>query len=242
MQDRSYEAQQAVATYDKMIDLMIEGFTLERDLEIEKQMQSELESYRTALVQNIKTNLLKSFWRLSWVTYTTIKGGKGLGESYSGLLTSAEGIEAIGTGLKVVQGVIPNDSVLAIDTSTLSGKAKSVGAATALEAIESLGDPVKIATTLFDSASNAALPSADLTEEEIAILKDQHLAKGWVDKTLAESRADNDARTARMSQIEAEIAQLQTEIDGWESKEKQRVSGSLEESCKELKRQFDENK
>ena len=80
-----------------------------------------------------------------------------------------------------------------------------------------------------------------MTEEEIAILKDQHLAKGWVDKTLAESRADNDARTARMSQIEAEIAQLQTEIDGWESKEKERVRGSLEESCNDLKRQFEAN-
>lgn len=238
--ERSFEAKQALTSYDAMIDLMIEGFQLERDYEIEQQMMVELEAYRTALVQDLKTNLLKSFWRLSWVTYSTIKGGKGLGESYTNLLTSAEGIEAIGTGLKVVQGVIPSDSQLAIDTSTLGGKAKSVGASVALEAIESLGDPVKIATTLFDGASNAALPSADLTPEEIDVLKEQHLSKGVIDQVLAESRSDNEARQERMAGIEDDIAELQTEVDSFEAQEKERVKVSLEESCKELKKQFED--
>ena len=173
---------------------------MERDVAIEEQMQQELEAYREALVQNIKTNLLKSFWRLSWVTYSTIQSGKSLGESFSTLLTSGASVETIGAGLKVVQGVIPNDSLLAIDTSTVQGKVKSVGASVALEAIDSLGDPVKIATELFKSAANAPLPSADLTPEEIDILKDQHITKGVVDEILSESRAANDIRNARMAQ------------------------------------------
>jgi len=196
-------------------------------------MIADLEAHRAALVQNQKTNLLKAFWRLSWLTYSTIEGGKGLGESYTKLLTSAEAVDAIGSGLKVVQGVIPSDSALAIDTSSLSGKAKSVGANTALEAIDSLGDPVNIATELIKSSINVNLPSADLTEEEFDILKEQHLSKGVIDEVLAESRAANIERQARMSQIEASIADLQSQINEWENKEKDRTKVMLEESCKE---------
>jgi len=239
-EDRSYEAKQAVTAYDQMIALMVEGFQLERDFEIEQQMQAELEEYRVALVQDLKTNLLKAFWRLSWVTYSTVNSGTSLGKSYSELLTSAEGISAIGTGLKVVQGVIPGDSQLAIDTSSTLGKAKSVGANVALEAVESLGDPTKVATELFKSAANAPLPSADISEEEINVLREQHLSKGVVDEILAQSRADNEVRSARMKVIEEEIAKLQEEVNKYEAEEKARVRFNLEDSCQTLKQQWEE--
>jgi len=239
-EERSYEAKQALTSYDAMIDLMVEGFSLERDREVENQMQTELETYRDALVKDLKTNLLKAFWRLSWVTYTTVQNGKGLGESYANLLTTGASVETIGSGLKVIQGSIPNDSSLAIDTSTISGKAKSVGAAVALEAIDSLGDPVKIATEFFKSTANAPLPSADLTPEEVAILKNQHLTKGVVDEILAESRAANQARADRIAGIEVEIAALQNEIDNWEAQEKIRVQVLLQESCRQQRLDFEQ--
>jgi len=215
---------------------MVEAFALERDIEIEEQMQAELEEYKAALVQNLKTNLLKAFWRLSWVTYTTVKSGTGLGESYSQVLTSGASVETIGAGLKVVQGVIPSDSSLAIDTSTTAGKAKSVGANVALEAVDSLGDPTKIATELFKSAANAPLPSADISPEEIDILRQQHLDNGVVDAALQESRAKNDERRAKLAQLEKDIADLQKRIDSWEAKEKERVKNALETSCETSKR------
>jgi len=238
--DRSYEAKQALTVYDEMIEKMVEAFELERDIEIENQMQAELETYKAALVQNIKTNLLKAFWRLSWVTYTTVNSGTSLGNSYSQVLTSGAGVETIGAGLKVVQGVIPKDSQLAIDTSTVTGKAKSVGANVALEAVDSLGDPTKIATELFKSASGAALPSADISQEEIDILREQHINNGIVDKALADSRAANNEREAKIAVLETEIAQLQQQITEWEAKEKERVKSALESSCLELKKRYEE--
>jgi len=54
-EDRSYEAKQALVAYDTMIDKMVKAFALERDIEIENQMQAELEEYKSALVQNIKS-------------------------------------------------------------------------------------------------------------------------------------------------------------------------------------------
>jgi len=238
--DRSYEAKQALTSYDLMIDKMIEAFELERDIEIENEMQAELEEYKAALVTNIKTNLLKAFWRLSWVTYTTIKSGTGLGESYSQVLTSGAGVETVGAGLKVVQGLIPSSSQLAINTSSVSGKAKSVGANVALEAVDSLGNPTKIATELFKSASMAALPSADISQEEINILKEQHLTNGIIDKALADSRAANQEREAKLAKLEKEIIELQKDIDEWEAKEKERVKNALESSCLELKRRYEQ--
>ena len=235
-EERSYEAKQTLTTYETMIDKMVEAFSLERDIEIEKEMQTELREYKAALVQNIKTNLLKAFWRLSWVTYTTVQSGKGLGESYSQLLTTGASAETVGAGLKVIQGIIPNDSALAIDTSSVSGKVKSVGVSVALEAVDSLGDPVKVATELFKSASTAPLPSADITPEEIEILRNQHLTNGAIDEVLAESQAANEGRQAKLAQWETEIADLQIQVDRWEAKEKERVRLNLETSCQELKK------
>ncbi len=237
--DRSYEAKKALTSYDQMIEKMVEAFELERDIEIESQMQAQLEEYKSALVQNIKTNLLKAFWRLSWVTYSTVKSGTGLGKSYSELLTKGASVETVGAGLKVIQGTIPSTSSLAVDTSTIGGKAISVGANTALEAVDSLGDPTKIATELFKSASMATLPSADISPEEIEILRTQHLTNGAIDDALAASRRANTERQAKLAVLEKEITNLQKDIDGWEAKEKERVKASLESSCLELKKRYE---
>ena len=234
-EDRSYETKQALTAEDNMIDKMLIGFALERDLELDRQMRAELVTYKDALVKNIKTNLLKSFWRLSWITYSTIKGAKGTGESYGSLLEGFDEVEKIATGLKVIQANIPGDSSLAIDTSTMTGKAKSIGANAALEAFESLGDPVKIATKVFEDLANAALPSADITPEEAKILEQQHLKKGVIDNLIKEIDQRTGQKTAQIDQIETEIAQLQTEVTGWEGKEKERVAFNLEDSCKKIK-------
>ena len=218
-----------------MINKMVEGFSLERDQELESQMKAELILYRDALVKNIKVNLLKSFWRLSWVTYSTIKSGSSLGDSYSNLVTEGASIETLGAGLKVIQGMVPSESELAIDTSTLSGKAKSVGLSVALEAVDSLGDPVKIATEVFNSSANAVLPSADLTQEEVNILKDQHIKKGSIDETLRGIETRNAERAAKIAKLETEIAILKNDVGSWEIKEKDRVAFEFEDSCKKQK-------
>ncbi|OGY92196.1 MAG: hypothetical protein A3B31_00740 [Candidatus Komeilibacteria bacterium RIFCSPLOWO2_01_FULL_53_11] len=241
-EDRSYEAQQALVAYETMTDKMLEGFALERDVEIEKQMIDELETYRTALVQNLKTNLLKSFWRLAWVTYATIDSTKSLKGSYEKIIEGAGALEQIGAGLKIVRSGVPSSSALAIDTSSVSGKVKSGGLSVALDAVESLGDPVAVATTVFQEAASQSLPSADITDEEVAILKNQQETKGVIDEILAESRAANAVREARMTELETEIADLQRQVDEWEGEEKDRTRNSLEESCKELMKQKSEER
>lgn len=233
LNERSFEAKQVVERTDVMIEKMIRAYELEYDLAVETQMQADLEEYREALVMDLRTNLLKAFWRLSWVTYSTVKAGQGMGDSYSQVLTSGASVETVGAGLKVVQGVIPGDSALAINTSTAGGKAVAVGAATALEAIDSLGDPTKIATEFVKGSVTAPLPSADISPEEVAILKEQHLETGLLDEVLAESYASTDLMAEELSILEVQIEDLQAEIAEWEKKEKARVQLLLEEDCVE---------
>ena len=234
-EDRSYEAKQALIAYETMVAKMVEAFAVERDIDLEKGMQEELETYRAALVQNIKTNLLKSFWRLAWVTYSTVDTTKGLKSSYEKLLDPETISDGVAAALKIIRTGVPSDSKLAIDTSTITGKVKSSGASVALDAVESLGDPAAIATTIFQEAGNAALPStADITPEEVAILEEQHLKKGVIDDILKESRALNAEREARLAVLEQEIADLGSQIEPWEQKEKERVANSLVDSCEKL--------
>jgi predicted small secreted protein len=234
-EDRSYEAKQALTVYETMIGKLMETFEIQRDIEIEEQMQSSLNEYRQALVQNQKANLLKAFWRLSWVTYSTIKSGITAGKSYGNLMTSAgNAVQSVGSGLKIFQAVIPANSDLAIDKSQLSGKAMSVGAKTALEGVESLGDPVKVAVRFVKSAADVTLPSANITEAEINILRQQQIDKGVVDQVLLSSQAANAERQARLTALEQEIKSLESQISEWETKEKERVSSSLVDSCKKL--------
>ena len=233
--DRSYEAQQALVSYETMIAKLTESFEVQRDIEIEEEMQANLNEYRQALVQNQKANLLKVFWRMSWVTYSTIKSGVTAGKSYSNLMTSASNaVQAIASGLKSFQAVIPANSDLAIDKSQLTGKVTSVGAKTAMEAVESLGDPTKVAIRFVKSSADVTLPSANLTDAEINILRQQQIDKGVIDQVLANSKAANAERQAKLATLEGEIKTLEAKISEWEAKEKERVAAVLEDSCKKL--------
>ena len=230
--EKSHEVKQHHDLYEKKLEKMVEAFALERDMEIDRLARLELRRYREALVKGIKANLLKAFWRLAYVTYSTVKGGKGTGESYAGVLTSAEKVKKVGEALKAVRGVAPKGSALEIDTRSVSGKVKSVGVDAAAEALTGLGNPAKVAAKLFESAGNMAPPSADLTKEEIAILSNQHLDKLALDDALQTSYKVNSERRGRLEKLEVEIAELDRQIATWEAKEKARVRLLLEDSCK----------
>jgi hypothetical protein len=229
---RSFEAKEALTAYETMIGKLTESFELSRDMEIEEESQAVLNEYRQALVMNQKENLLKAFWRLSWVTYSTIKSGTTAGKSFGSLMTSSgNAVQSIASGLKTFQAVIPANSDLAIDKSKLTGQAMIVGSKTALEAFESLGDPSKVAARFMKSSFDVSMPSANITEEEINILKQQQIDKGVVDRALAASQAENAARQAKLTALEQEIKILEGKISEWEGKEKERVASVLVGSC-----------
>lgn len=238
--DRSWEAQQVLGVYDRIMALKIENFQLEYDMEIDRQIRLELREYRDKLVHNQKQNLIKALIRLTYVTYNTIDSGKGAAGSFGEFLTGTEVLARAGGLISTVRTFIPSGSKVAIDTNTTGGKALSVGLSTAIEAMEKMGDPKDVAMKLITESRNAALPSADISPEEIEILRTQHLRKQGIDAALAESYLINSQRRSVLQGNLNEISQLEAELSSWEAKEKARIKMLLENQCAEAKKQYDE--
>ena len=149
------------------------------------------------------------------------------------VLTSAKSIEVLGAGMKTVQALIPPKSKLAIDSSTATGKVLSIGWNATLEAIESMGDPAAIAKQVMKDSRAAILPSADITPEEINILREQNLENNLIDEVIADLEgeiAENEKWLSSSSQI---IADLEAEAVKWSASEKERVLFMLEDECEE---------
>ncbi len=110
LQSRSWEVQQYYGIQDQINNLKYESAILQAEMEFGRQMRLELREYRKNLVQNIRVNLLRSFWRLSFMTYDTIKGGVKTGKSYSKLFTATgsatvlQGLSNVKNALDVVDG------------------------------------------------------------------------------------------------------------------------------------------
>ena len=77
----------------------------------------------------------------------------------------------------------------------------------------------------------AIVPSADLTDEEIGILREQHLTKRLLDDILQESYRLNSDRRNVVEELETAIDSLKDDLREWEEKEKQRVELDLEAGC-----------
>jgi len=234
--DVSYEVQQFNKTFNEVADLIGLSHSVEYEIVMMQGIQEEVENYKVALVQNIKVNLLKSFWRLSYVTYSTIKSGLGMEGTVRKLIDPKNTIQAVGAGLKLVQSIVPpydDAKFLQIDTASTSGKVKSMLWNATLETLESVGDPASIATQAMKDARAAVLPSANISKEEVAILRDQHLSNKAVDEAIASGAAE----IAELRKVQLETKRLIVEkynvMQEWKLKEYRRVKGNLEDSCKD---------
>ena len=140
-------------------------------------------------------------------------------------------MESIAAYIKTVRSVTPGDSVIAINIDTIAGKAKNVGLSTALDAMESIGDPVTVATTLIAESVKQTFGSADITPEEIEILKTQHLKNNLLDDIVQESYRKNRERRLKAEALKAENETLKVQLIELENKEKDRTREKLVDAC-----------
>ncbi len=256
LDERSWEAKQYHDTLDQAMELMFEAYLLERDMEIARLIRVELKALREALGRNLKQNLMKSFIRLTWLTYDTIKPAIGRGRAFARVLTEAEtsGLQQIAAVTNFVRDNIPADSSIALDTKKVKGKVLTVGAKGTLDAMDAFGggnysylgnleSTAKVASGLVGEAlkqTGIVPPGPKLTQADFDLLKNQFDRTRMLDTVLAESYRINSEKRARIKQIEVEVAGLRVEADDWESKEKERVQRILEEDCRQQKERFEE--
>ncbi len=230
--DVSYEVQQFNKTLNELAVLATKADQIKYQMEIDRQVRLSLKEYKKALVQNIKVNLLKAFWRLSYVTYSTIKSAQGTAGSLEKMLSPDSVAEGVGAGLKVIQAHIPpNAKKYQIDTNTTTGKIKSIAWNATLETIESVGNPGDIAKQFMKDTRGAVLPNPNISDEEISILRNQHLSNKAVDIAIAESYEINSKRRAEVLKLEKQITEKYNELQEWKHKEYKRVRGNLEKQC-----------
>ncbi|MEK7493645.1 MAG: hypothetical protein AAB630_00660 [Patescibacteria group bacterium] len=229
--ERSFEAKQHYDALAKVVNNSQELFLLGRDMEIDRQARLEVKQYKQALVKNIKTNLLKSFWRLAWITYDNIQSGRSSSGTFEKMYDLPSHMESIAAYLKTVRSVTPGDSVIAINTDSIAGKAKNVGLSVAFDAMESVGDPVTVATTLISESVKQTFGSADITPEEIEILKTQHLKNNLLDDIIQESYRRNRERRLKAESLKSENETLKTQLLELENKEKDRTRKELVDAC-----------
>lgn len=246
-ESRSWEAQQYYDNLYKINQLQAEIFLIQRDMELDRLNRLALKEYKSILTTNLQANLLRSFWRLAWITYGVIKGGVSAGRAYSKILnlnlsSQSGAISAMGQGLVMIEAM---DSAIddntqsirsRIDRSLLVGEAKFIA---------SLGDPKKTAMGLFvktmDQAGQAILPTANLTEADFNLLREQHLLNRELDKALALSYLENRERRKRVESLLAEIEALRAEMARWEEAEKLRVKDMLLTNVRESPSSEDPN-
>lgn len=249
--ERSYEAKEYAATLAAMKENAEMRAIIARDMEIDRLARLELRAYKSALVGNIKTNLLKAFWRLAWVTYDTTAGaslphkdfvqgaastGKTFAKLFDELEDAGDALTHVGALLSVARSVTPGDSKLAINTDTTAGKFKSLGLTTAIATLENAADAggaAQVGVAVFGEITGIPMPpKADITPEEVEILRTQHLTNKAADDILQESYRENSERRRALLTLEGEFAAQKVRALEWEAKEKARVNDEIMNSCK----------
>ena len=254
---RSPETQKYYATQSEIVDAELQIFFLKRDMEIDRLMRLELKEYKKALVSGHKKNLLKSFCRLSFLTvhttyeaYHTAKSLVGTPKdpvgTYGNLFTTPSLVSAIGSALKITNTykamAPPKSSALANNTQGIANVVDDATLNIALEMVESLADPKKIAIEVVTQIMKAApIPTSanewKLTEDDFNILRTEHLKNKELDKTIAESYKVNLERNNKVKELEVRIEELKIELAEREAKEKSRVKDSLVDNCKEREKE-----
>jgi len=250
---RSWETQQYYATQSEIVDAELQIFFLKRDMEIDRLMRLELKEYKKALVEGHRKNLLKSFCRLSFLTVHTMYEAREVGKSlfgkpaspggaYGNLFTTPSLVSSVGSASKIIntyKAMAPAESsALANNSQGLTNVLNDVTLNIALETVESLGDPKKIAVEVVTQILKAApIPTSanewKLTEGDFNILRTEHLKNKEIDKTIAESYRVNLERNNKVKELEVQISELRIELAEREADEKSRVKDLLVDNCKE---------
>ncbi len=250
LQSRSWEAQQYQASLEEITAAKLEITRLMALMELDRQARLAMRDYQQALTRGLHANLVKSFIRLTWITYNTIGGptgkqgmietGTNLGEFIAEpfgkmFLTEASKIALFARTASIVKKVVPKQY------SKLpggEGKVVNVGVDAMLATLRNIdqGSPDKFAinvTAGIMKTGEELYTTTDATDPnfspaELEILRKQRenleLFKGMV----AASYKLNEERQARIEALESQIADAQKRAAEWEKQEKERILAKIQ--------------
>ena len=250
-QSRSLEVQGYLSTQDELRAIERDITGIAAHMELDRVARLEARDLEQALRQGLKVNLLKAFWRLAWITYNTIGGPTGktemikAGRSYAELFSETISVASTAKMLGVVKKLVPKQYSKLPGNE---GRVVNVGVDALLETLKNSEKSrtelvAAVVTKVLDTGSKEALEAnamkADITPEEMAILRTQYIDQQKLKHAIDVSYRLNGERRARIEALEAQTRAATEKAVEWETKEKRRVFSELNKSCRgKLSMQF----
>jgi len=226
----------------RAIDTEIAGISAHMELDREARLAAK--DLEKSLTQGIKANLLRAFWRLAWITYNTIGGptgktgmlktGKAYAELFTGQISVASTVKMIG----IIKQLVPKQYSKLPGNE---GKVVNVGVDVLLDGLKNSGKGrtelvASVVTKVLDTGGKELIDAnamkADISPEEIGILRKQYLDQQGLQQAIAESYRLNAERQARIETLEAQSRAALARIVELEQAEKHRVYALLNEQCR----------
>jgi len=244
LQNRKWPVQQFEAAQSEMRAIETEIASISAHMELDRLARLEARNMEQALTQGLKANLLRAFWRLAWITYNTIGGPTGktemikAGKSYAELFTEKISVASTAKMLGVIKKLVPKQYSKLPGNE---GKVVNVGVDALLEGLKNsdksrLELVAGVVTKVMDTGGKELLETnamkADITPEEIEILRTQYIDQQGLQKAIGESYRVNGERNARIEALEAQLREAVVKAAEWEKAEKLRVYSVLNEKCK----------
>ena len=244
LQNRKWPVQQFEAAQSEMRAIETEIASISAHMELDRLARLEARNMEQALTQGLKANLLRAFWRLAWITYNTIGGPTGktemikAGKSYAELFTEKISVASTAKMLGVIKKLVPKQYSKLPGNE---GKVVNVGVDALLEGLKNsdksrLELVAGVVTKVMDTGGKELLETnamkADITPEEIEVLRTQYIDQQGLQKAIGESYRVNGERNARIEALEAQLREAVVKAAEWEKTEKLRVYSVLNEKCK----------
>lgn len=228
----SAEVQEYNAVLATLTNKITAAQALVYQMEIDRQLRSELRAYKTALVENSAKEITADIFHLAWMVYHTPDGFTGAPGSYRALVDPGAAPEALTAGLEEVRAMVPAEvELLRLDTT----KSAAIIAATAfgadLESLQNAGDPRAAAAKAYKDIAAKEIPQPALSDDGIAAIRTQHLENLALDKALSESYAETAQQRTELLQLQKAIAALYADLQSWQQKEFTRAKQEVRNSC-----------
>ena len=251
---RSWEAQQYYAQVEAIAQVSSMIHTHERDSAIRDLMIQETRAYKDAIATGHKKNLIKSFIRMTFYTteviYDNANAGKGFAKTF--LDPTKNGVQLVGEAIKLSESFAPSNSSLALDTETTTGKVQDIAKSGAYDLALNWGeknakdvavDMAKKAEGYIRDGVNSLypekpgvkyvpLPEITLSDEDFAILKNEHLKLRELDNLIADAEKKNFESMWAIRELKQEQVYMKNELFDLEYAEKDRVDAKLIADCK----------
>lgn len=237
VQSRSPEAQKYFNAQQEIAEKSAQIYTNERDSAIEEEKKKLLIEYKEELRKGHTANLARVFLRMSFFTADTVfqnyYGAKGMMTNI--MDPTKNTVQLVGEGIKYIDSYDPDNSAIAIDTSTVKGKVNDVARAGWEETIASYGNPKDVALEMTKKSIRYAMgaPDPKITPAELDILKAEHLEKKRIDAEIQTIDKGNFDRMWEIRKLQQDITYLKSDLWDYEHDEKDRTDDMLIAECKE---------